>query len=574
MVHSYIPLLFVLVIGLAGFPVACVAPSSVQLDDSTHGTIARPILQNLNTSMIGVAGATIPELSWTEGQPFPTVEGSIIFPSLAPRLPGALAAQSYATHWYAGSVYPSWLPTQNAVTIYTTINVPSSGPSSDEFYYVLLSAWDSAGSYDQIGFSDTWGTWGLTYSWTSGPPSNPTYHYSSNAMPLSLGVAYTFYITTQSGVTHFAAYQSLSQVWSLDAPTGGNYLVLSYSYSGYYDYTDYEEVWYTSTPGGAPAFSFYFYNNYWIPTSGGSNAATWSSWTSSGTPSNVVVVISGDSVLVTNPTTVISTQTVTSTQSSTIYSYGTTTTTTTSYTSTSTLTSTIPTVTTVVLVPLTITSTDQSTQFLTSVLTTTVTNYTSTTTSTSTIPTTVALVPLTMTSTAQSTQYLTSILTTTVTSYTGTETSTSTIPTLTTVILVPSSVTSTVQSTQLLTSILTTTITNYTSTWTSTSTIPTVTTVVLLPSTVTSTTQGTQYLTSILTTTVTNYTSTTTSTSTSVVYTTVTASPGGAEADASSPLAYLGFISLLAITAGHRVTAGRSWRTPRSSSAESHRKGV
>jgi hypothetical protein len=256
----------------------------------------------------------------------------------------------------------------------------------------------------------------------------------------------------------------------------------------------------------------------------------------------------------------------TSTASSTSYLYQTTTTTITSYTSTSTSTSTIPTVTTVVLVPLTITSTEQSTQFLTSVLTTTVTDYTSTTTLTSTIPTTVALVPLTMTSTAQSTQLLTSILTTTVTSYTGTETSTSTIPTLTTVVLVPSSVTSTVQSTQYLTSILTTTVTNYTSTWTSTSTIPTVTTVVLLLSTVTSTTQGTQYLTSILTTTVTNYTSTTTSTSTSVVYTTVTASPGGAGpagAGASSSMAYPAFITVLAIMIGHRVTAGRPKRVPK-----------
>jgi len=231
---------------------------------------------------------------------------------------------------------------------------------------------------------------------------------------------------------------------------------------------------------------------------------------------NNVAYKSSYQLMVSPPVTTI---TATVTHTSTSYSYGTRTTTATSYTSTTTSTSTIPTVTTVVLVPLTITSTDQSTQFLTSFLTTTVTSYTSTTTSTSTIPTTVALVPLTMTSTAQSTQYLTSILTMTVTSYTGTETSTSTIPTLTTVILVPSSVTLTVQSTQLLTSILTTTVTSYTAT--------------------------------------------TTSTSTSVVYTTVTATPGGAGAGASNPLAYFGFISLLAITLGDRIAAGKGWRIPK-----------
>jgi len=116
----------------------------------------------------------------------------------------------------------------------------------------------------------------------------------------------------------------------------------------------------------------------------------------------------------------------------------------------------------------------------------------------------------------------------------------------------------------------TSTLTSYTSTSTLTSTIPTVTTVALVPFTTTSTALSTEYLSSTETTTVTSYTSTTTSTSTGVVYTTVTVSQGGAGADASSPLAYLGFISLLAITAGHRVTAGRSWRIPRSSYGEHH----
>jgi hypothetical protein len=77
---------------------------------------------------------------------------------------------------------------------------------------------------------------------------------------------------------------------------------------------------------------------------------------------------------------------------------------------------------------------------------------------------------------------------------------------------------------------------------------------------VTSTVQSTQLLTSILTTTVTSYTATTTFTSTSVVYTTVTANPGGAGAGASSPLTYLGFISLLAVMVGRRVTGGKGYR--------------
>jgi hypothetical protein len=172
-------------------------------------------------------------------------------------------------------------------------------------------------------------------------------------------------------------------------------------------------------------------------------------------------------------------------------------------------------------------------------------------------------VTVTVTSTQRSTLYSNRTTTTSVTSYTSTSTSTSTIPTLTTVVLVPLTVTSTVQSTQYQTSVLTTTVTSYTSTQSSTSTIVVPTTVVLIPSTMTSTVQSTQYLTSILTTTVTSYTATTTSTSTSVVYTTITVSPGGAGAGASSPLAYLGFLSLLAITVGRTVTAGKAGRVPK-----------
>lgn len=91
--------------------------------------------------------------------------------------------------------------------------------------------------------------------------------------------------------------------------------------------------------------------------------------------------------------TTTTTVTRTSTVPSTSYAYGTTTRTVTSYTSTSTSTSTVPTVTTVVLLPLTVTSTVQSIQFLTSVLTITVTSYTGTSTSTSTVPTTVVWFP-------------------------------------------------------------------------------------------------------------------------------------------------------------------------------------
>jgi hypothetical protein len=144
--------------------------------------------------------AAVPELSWTSGESFPRFKGSTVFPAIV----ASEAPPSFDAHWYAGSIYPTDAPPRRARIVSTRIEVPSSSPKSDEFYYVLLSAWDSAGSYDQIGFSNSYGVWGLTYCWTSGLIGNPTYHYSPNARALSPGVTYTFSITVEGGVAHYA----------------------------------------------------------------------------------------------------------------------------------------------------------------------------------------------------------------------------------------------------------------------------------------------------------------------------------------------------------------------------------
>ncbi|HML02744.1 MAG TPA: NosD domain-containing protein [Candidatus Bathyarchaeia archaeon] len=249
------------------------------------------------------------ELSWMAGKPLPVINGRVIFPPLPPQEP----APSYYTHWFAGSIYPSSLASQNASTISVSITVPSSEPRPEQYYYVILSAFDSNGSYDQIGFCAYYGVWGLSYSWTTGSPypGSVVYIYDPIAMILSPGVTYTFSITTQAGVTYFAAYQGSRTVWSLAVSTGGDYLILSNYYSAGkrgrspYDYTDYEEVYYTSTPGGAPDFNFTFFNNIWTSTNGSLYDTIWTPWYSPDpgfqVPSNVQVLINGNSVLVENP---------------------------------------------------------------------------------------------------------------------------------------------------------------------------------------------------------------------------------------------------------------------------------
>jgi hypothetical protein len=221
-----------------------------------------------------------------------------------------LWSSGYKTHWYAGSIYPTWLPTQNASEIYMSITVPSSPPKATEEYFLILSAWDSNGSYDQIGFGNFFGTWALAYSWTSGPLGNLTYHspsYLNETITLTEGATYTFLISVENGVALFRAELGTTQggatpAWSLSAPTGGNYLILESNYSGYIGYTDYEEVWYTDTPGGSPNYNFYFYNNYWESLNGTTYSSTWTTLATSppNPPSNVTVQINGNTVLVDN----------------------------------------------------------------------------------------------------------------------------------------------------------------------------------------------------------------------------------------------------------------------------------
>jgi hypothetical protein len=172
-------------------------------------------------------------------------------------------------------------------------------------YYVVLSAWDSNGSYDQLGLSNYYGSWGLLYSWTTGPLSNLYYNTYPDEIALSMGVTYTFNITAYYSFTIFTAYQGSTLIWSKWVQTGGYYLILSNGYGGVANagYTDYEEMWYAHTNGGAPGFNFYFHDQSWVAINGSSYAATWTSFYQPDpdpVPPFVNVAINGDSVLVMN----------------------------------------------------------------------------------------------------------------------------------------------------------------------------------------------------------------------------------------------------------------------------------
>jgi hypothetical protein len=240
-------------------------------------------------------------LPWIPGDPFPVVDDRVRFPTVGP-------FASFAAHWYAGSQYPSSSPTQNASAIQVSITIPPSAPRPDEFYYTLLSAWDSNSSYDQVGFCDDWGTWAFTVSYTTNNGSIPsglryfTYNFLLNLTP---GCTYAFEIQVTNGIANYYVQNSTGS-WYASFSTGGNYVVLSNGYRGMYNYQNYEEVWNTSDVGGAPPFNFNFFNNFWLSTTNSTwYPPAWNTYygntqNSQGyiVPTNVGVAINGNAVLV------------------------------------------------------------------------------------------------------------------------------------------------------------------------------------------------------------------------------------------------------------------------------------
>lgn len=209
---------------------------------------------------------------------------------------------SYNGHYYAGSVYTG--PSTTASSLQVTVRVPDDypegnlTPESNNFYYVALSAWDNAGSYDQIGFTNNESVWGLSYSWTS--QCAGTYYYSPDVLTLQRGQSYDFNMSFSAGsVLYAVSYASNGTlVWSYFADTGGStFEVSQYDLCEgtlYYDYTDYEEVY--NTTGPVVPYDLFFTHN----VADSSPVTSWSVWLSSGVPSGVDALLSGANVTVEN----------------------------------------------------------------------------------------------------------------------------------------------------------------------------------------------------------------------------------------------------------------------------------
>ena len=291
------------------------APSLGYLSTVHADTAGPPLVagsQMAPNAHVNTAGP-MPELTWTVGQPYPVVNGKSVPPPIA-LSNSSLPPPTTGGHWWVGSVYKG--KPKGAAWLWTVVTTPSANPLSSEFYYVLLSAWDTAGSYDQVGFSGDSGVWGLTYSYTTGTCA-ATYIYSANAMTMTPGQKWGFYLTTVSGPGTWAEAYAISStgtyslVWALHMPTGaGNPgLIVKNFYCGDYDYTDYQETYGTTSssqpnPYGASYGVFFdFTTNAWGTGAMGFppwTATAWKAFNTGNNPSFVTAKISGQEVTVYN----------------------------------------------------------------------------------------------------------------------------------------------------------------------------------------------------------------------------------------------------------------------------------
>ncbi len=165
----------------------------------------------------------------------------------------------YVGYWLAGSVIRPKAGTLDARAVSTFLKVPDASPTTDSFYSVLMSVWDNAGSYDQIGFTSYNGNWTLTVSTTTYCDAATLINYDLSS--LSPGVTYEFVMfLTTSGYVTFDVYQGSTIVGGTVADTGASTFLVSEYYTcdstQYYDFTDSEVV--QESDQQAPDYAFHF----------------------------------------------------------------------------------------------------------------------------------------------------------------------------------------------------------------------------------------------------------------------------------------------------------------------------
>jgi len=214
------------------------------------------------------------------------------------------ASPAFSGHYYAGGFYNG--TTRTATIIQMTMTIPDDYPNFvTDGYFAILSAWDNAASYDQLGItvgvnnSDNLtrpGEWFVAYSTTTFCAGS--YNTNPNATQLQPGQTYTFDMLVSGGVVTFEVFHGSSMVTHATHTTGGTYFSVSTLFecqsTFYYDYTVYEEVY--DSAGPLVPYDFVFANN----TANGTAVTSWYYYLQGSPVPSWRILISGSTVTVAN----------------------------------------------------------------------------------------------------------------------------------------------------------------------------------------------------------------------------------------------------------------------------------
>jgi hypothetical protein len=208
----------------------------------------------------------------------PDPAGSIRSTVAASKSPAAYSGQ------YLEGVYYSGTSTTSTI-VEADIAVPLDSPPASDFYYVVVSAWDSSNSYDFVGFADNYGSWQVVYLSSSPcPVASLNFSPTIASQQLTPGLTYRFAMSASSGIITFSvSYASNgTSLWSTSSRTGGWVFDLETAFTctsgdsgiSSYGYFDYEDV--RAASNTVPPYNFHLQTDIsnWtsfsksLPTSG------------------------------------------------------------------------------------------------------------------------------------------------------------------------------------------------------------------------------------------------------------------------------------------------------------------
>ncbi len=193
------------------------------------------------------------------------------------------ATPVYDGHSWVGVMFVG--TSQGVSTVSGSIAIPTDYPMVEDGYFVMISIFDNAGSYDQIGISGQNGDWFGAWAGLGNCGSQTTYgtDYDDKAVYLTPGLTYDFAMEiSSSGIVEYTIGRLGTTLWSHTKDTGGTQFqrqgTMWCGLSLVVSYTVYEEI-YTVDEMMAPYWGLDVLNN----KAGGNTMSSWT-WQNSYVP--------------------------------------------------------------------------------------------------------------------------------------------------------------------------------------------------------------------------------------------------------------------------------------------------